>query len=92
MRVLILSAGLADLGPAAAGALVGRAWADLGHQVAVVPLAIGGPALADAVSDLPDVVLLRPGTGDSSAHLGRDLRAALETGTVLVDLTGDCPG
>lgn len=91
MRVLILSAGLSDLRPAEAGALVGRAWADLGHQVALVPLGIGGQGLADAVSRIPDVVLLRPAAGQSSVSLGRGLRAALDAGTVLVDLTGDCP-
>ncbi len=91
MRVLILSAGLADLGPGEAGAVVGRAWADLGHQVAVVPLGTGGTALADAVSGIPDVVLLQPGEGESSAALGREVHASLGTHTILVDLTGDCP-
>ncbi|HSN12852.1 MAG TPA: glycerate kinase [Propionibacteriaceae bacterium] len=91
MRVLILSAGLADLGPADAGALVARAWADLGHQVALVPLGIGGQGLAEAVSAIPGVVVLRPAPGPSSAPLGRELREALDAPTVLVDLTGECP-
>jgi glycerate 2-kinase len=91
MRVLILSAGLADLRPGAAGALVGRAWADLGHQVAVVPLGTGGEALAEAVSDIPDVAFLRAEAGESSVALGRELRESLGSRTILVDLTGDCP-
>lgn len=90
MRVLVISAGLADLGPAAAGAAVGAAWADLGHQVAVIPLGIGGPALADAVSGIPGTAVLTPTAGESSAGLGHEL-AALEARTILVDLTGDCP-
>ena len=58
MRVLVISAGLADLPPAAAGAAVGAAWADLGHQVAVVPIGIGGQGLLDAMSGVPGAAVV----------------------------------
>ncbi len=91
MRVLVISAGLADLPPAAAGAAVGAAWAELGHQVAVVPIGIGGQGLVDAASGLPGTAVLTPTPGDSSAALGVELAAALDATTILVDLTGACP-
>ena len=92
MRVLVISAGLPSLGPAAAGSAVGAAWAELGHQVAVVAIGIGGRRLVDAVGSIPGTEVLLPVAGRSSEGLGRDL-AALDpdTRTVLVDLTGDCP-
>ena len=90
MRVLVISAGVADLSPAAAGAVVGAAWADLAHQVAVVPIGVGGQGLVDAASGIPGAAVLIPRAGESSADLGREL-AAVQAGTVLVDLTGDCP-
>jgi len=70
---------------------VGSAWADLGHEVAVVPMGIGGHALAAAVSGVAGAVVVTPRPGGSSAELGRDLAAAGEAHTILVDLTGDCP-
>lgn len=91
MRVLVVATRLADLGPAEAGAAIGAAWADLGHQVAVVPFGTGGAGLVDAVGAIPGAVVLTPAPGASSAPLGRDLAAVSETGTILVDLTGDCP-
>jgi glycerate kinase len=91
MRVLVISAGLADLPPAAAGAAVGAAWADLGHQVAVVPIGIGGQGLLDAMSGVPGTTVVTAQAGESSAHLGRELVAAMDAGTVVLDLTGDCP-
>lgn len=93
MRVLVISAGLADLGPLGAGRAVGAPWADLGHQVAVVPIGTGGQTLVDAASSIPGTAVLRPRAGESSADLGRELTAAVEADvrTILVDLTGDCP-
>jgi len=91
MRVLVISAGIAGLDPAAAGSAVGSAWADLGHQVAVVPIGIGGAGLVAAVSTIPGAVVVTPGPGESSAQVGLDLAAARDARTILVDLTGDCP-
>jgi len=93
MRVLVIAAGLADLGPLGAGTAVGAPWADLGHQVAVVPIGTGGQTLVDAASSIPGTAVLRPRAGESSADLGRELTAAVEADvrTILVDLTGDCP-
>lgn len=92
MRVLVLATGVADLSPAAAGAEVGTAWARLGHQVAVVPMAAGGPDLAAAVADLPHVAVVAAGEG-TSERAGAEIAAALACGatTVLLDLTGPCP-
>jgi glycerate 2-kinase len=91
MRVLVISAGLGDLGPAAAGTAIGSAWDDLGHQVAVVPIGIGGQGLVDAVSGIRDTAVVTPQAGESSAELGRELAAARDAATILVDLTGECP-
>jgi glycerate kinase len=91
MRVLVISAGLADLPPASAGAAIGAAWAELGHQVAVVPIGIGGQGLVEAMSGIPGTTVITPKAGESSADLGRELATALEAGTIVVDLTGDCP-
>ncbi len=91
MRVLVISAGVADLTPVAAGRVIGAAWADRGHQVAVVPIGVGGQGLVDAVSGIPGTAVLVPRAGESSAELGRELAAASQAGTVLIDLTGDCP-
>jgi glycerate 2-kinase len=91
MRVLVISAGIAGLDPGAAGSAVGSAWADLGHQVAVVPIGIGGSGLVAAVSTIPGAVVVTPGPGESSAQVGLDLAAARDADTILVDLTGDCP-
>lgn len=91
MRVLVCSAGTATLDPREAGTVVAEAWAGLGHQVAVVPLATAGDRLAAAVSGLPGVALVRPAPGASSSHdVGFDI-AASDAATVLVDLTGPCP-
>lgn len=91
MRVLVISAGIGGLDPVAAGAAVASAWADLGHQVAVVPIGIGGAGLVAAVSTIPGAVVVTPGPGESSAQVGLDLAAARDARTILVDLTGDCP-
>lgn len=91
MRVLVISAGIAGLDPGAAGSALAAAWADLGHQVAVVPIGIGGPGLVAAVSTIPGAVVVTAGAGESSAQLGLDLAAARDADTILVDLTGDCP-
>ncbi len=93
MRVLVLATGVAELSPAAAGAVVGGAWARLGHQVAVVPIAVGGPGLASAVADMPQVAVVSAGEGASSEQAGAEIAAALACGatTVLLDLTGSCP-
>jgi glycerate kinase len=91
MRVLVISAGLEGLAPGAAGSALASAWADLGHQVAVVPIGIGGPSLVAAVSTIPGAVVVTPGPGDSSAQVGLDLAAARDARTILVDLTRDCP-
>jgi glycerate kinase len=91
MRVLVISAGLGDLCAVSAGTTVGSAWADLGHQVAVVPMGIGGATLVDAVSGIAGAVVVTPRPGESSAELGREMAAAGEAHTILVDLTGDCP-
>jgi glycerate kinase len=94
MRVLVLATGVADLSPAAAGAEVAGAWARLGHQVAVVPMAAGGPGLAAAVADMPHVAVVAAGAGPSSEQAGAEIAAALACGatTVLLDLTAACPG
>lgn len=81
---------MADLSPAQAGAAVGAAWANLGHQVAVVPLGIGGQGLREAVNGLPKVTVLTPGRGESSSSLAQELLAARDADTILVDLAGDC--
>lgn len=91
MRVLVISAGLVGLGPTAAGAVVGATWADLGHQVAVVPIGVGGQALIDAVSAIAGTAVLTPEPGESSAILGEQLAASRDASTILMDLTGDCP-
>jgi glycerate kinase len=93
MRVLVLATGVADLSPAAAGAEVGGAWARLGHQVAVVPMAAGGAGLASAVADLPHVAVVAAGQGPTSEKAGAEIAAALACGatTVLLDLTAACP-
>lgn len=83
MRVLVLATTTAGLRPQQAGSLVGAAWARRGHAVAVVPMAEGGDALADAVADLGrDVAVARDPLGLRDAVLEG-------YGTVLVDLTED---
>jgi glycerate kinase len=90
MRVLVISAGIAGLDPGSAGTAVGSAWADLGHQVAVVPIGIGGSGLVAAVRTIPGAVVVTAGEGESSRQLGVDIAAARDADTILVDLTGDC--
>lgn len=94
MRVLVATDGIGGLDSLAAGQALAAGWAEAGHQVAVVPLAAGGPSLERAVAALAGG---RPGPAGfwvaSAAGLaGRfaDLPAA---GRIVVDLTTDpAPG
>ena len=52
MRVLVATDGIGGLDSLAAGQALAAGWAEAGHQVAVVPLATGGPALERAVAAL----------------------------------------
>lgn len=52
MRILVVSEGLGGLGASEAGAAVASAWADRGHQVAVVPMAVAGPRFVATVASL----------------------------------------
>jgi glycerate kinase len=83
MRVLVLAEAIAGLGARETGATVGRAWADHGHQVAVVPLAAAGGDVAGAVDDLMGdrsgiVVIQAVADPDGSAGLGRTVRGLLD--------------
>lgn len=49
MRVLIASDGIAGLGSAETSEVIGRAFAAHGAQVAIVPMAVQGPALHQAI-------------------------------------------
>lgn len=61
MRVLIACDGVAGLDSAAAGEVIGTAFAEQGAQVAVYPMAAGGPALTSALRRLiPSVGLHSP--------------------------------
>lgn len=53
LRVAVVTGRIGDLDPAAAGAAIGRGFAPRG-QVAVVPVATGGPDLAVAIGSLWD--------------------------------------
>lgn len=104
MRALICADAIGGLPSAVAGRALGRAFAASGRrvQVAVVPLAAGGPALQDALRELgrDDVVAEAPGEpGDASgfdraattAGLGQALLSALDAaggppGRLVLDL------
>lgn len=102
MRVLICSDAVGALSSWDAGAALGRAWAQVSAstQVAVVPLASGGPALVRALADLGDdaTVVSTPVPGEAvgvdpsstSLPLGERLADALRTRPrrVVIDLTG----
>lgn len=84
MRVLVAADAMAGLDPRGTSEIIGRAFADAGAEVAVVPLAEGGVGFADAVAELdPAGELARP------ANL-RDLLRSLTSGstTLWLDLTG----
>ncbi len=87
MRVLIAADAMAGLGPRGASEVIAEAFAEAGAQVAVVPLADGGPAFADAFAEVdPDGVIAQPGT------LAEVLEALTRgTSTLRMDLTNLAP-
>ncbi len=81
MKVLIASDRIGRLGPAEASDVVAEAFAARGAQVAVTPLALGGPDLADAIARFaPRATIVRPKGLD-------DVPAALTTNPTFLDLT-----
>lgn len=75
---------MAGLDPRGTSEIIGRAFADAGAEVAVVPLAEGGAGFADAVAELdPAGELSRPG---SLSDLSGSLRSG--SSTLWLDLTG----
>lgn len=88
MRVLVLGAAASGLGPRDAGAVVGQAFAQRGHQVALVPVAEQTSALAAALADLPEP---RPALIPAARRASELARAVRRAGaaTVLVDLGHD---
>ena len=63
MRVLVAADAMAGLSPRGTSEVIASAFADAGAQVAVVPLADGGEAFADAMADVdPDCFVVRPGS------------------------------
>lgn len=102
MRILVATDRVGGLASADAGRAVGRAFADAGAQVAVVPVGVRGAALADALAALgEDAVVVGgaeppgpPVTGvdphSSSLALGAAVAAALAArpAHLVVDLTG----
>lgn len=84
MRVVVISDAVAGLSPAAASEHIGVQFADRGAQVAVVPLAVSGPALRDSVAAcLSGALFVAP-------TQAADLLAALETEapSLVLDLSG----
>lgn len=95
MRVLVACERSGDLDAFAMGEVLGRAWADLGAVVAVVPMAVSGPELRAAVAPAGLRVVVPPATVEpawaaTSFPVGLALAAtcsAAEPGQVAVDLT-----
>lgn len=88
MRALIASDSIAGLPSSGVGDVIGRAFADEGAQVAVIPMATGGPALAEALQQLaPATDVVRPASLDAAI----DVLRTLDGVTRFVDLT-DIPG
>lgn len=87
MRVVVAVDAVAGLTPRAASDLVAAEFAAQGAEVAVVPLAVGGAALHDALGEAsPGAVVVKPRDAAGVA------RALLGDHTALVlDLTGDLP-
>ncbi|MEA4944075.1 MAG: glycerate kinase [Propionicimonas sp.] len=94
LRVLVASDAIGELDPPQAGAAIARGWAEVA-QVAVVPLADGGPALGAALAALLDGDQAVDGprwrvsagdtlvvglTSGTSAHLGTWLADCLAVG------------
>ncbi|HNV10042.1 MAG TPA: glycerate kinase [Propionibacteriaceae bacterium] len=93
MRVVVATAAFAHLTPGATGAALARAWAGLGAEVAVVPLADAGAGFATAWSELTgeSCVVVEsdppsPGLnlGATSASVGEALLTADPTAARLV--------
>ncbi len=99
MRVLVLAGIVGDLGPSEAGAAIAGAWADLGHQVAVVPIARTGPETDAVVADLTagdgsTVVVRAECDSGTTVALGQAVVPALESGhpdEIWLDLTVALP-
>ncbi len=94
MRVLVACQRLGTLDARAVGRLLAGGWADLGATVAVVPMAVSGAELQEALDPAGVHVVVPPsrdgGTGwrESSAPLGDALTAAQAGGgCVALDLT-----
>lgn len=84
MRVLVAADAMVGLGPRDASEVIARAFAEAGAQVAVVPLADGGPWFEPAVAAFdPSAAVASPSTLEEAL-------AALQgvTPTLYVDLTG----
>jgi len=84
VRVLVLVEAIGDMGAGLVGASVARAWANRGHQVALVPQAAAGAGLGGAVTDLlgasSGILVVtdpHPGTETSTA-LGEALAEACD--------------
>lgn len=84
MRVLVACDAMAGLGPRRSSEVIARAFADVGAQVAVIPVATNGDDLSDALSTIDEPVELRRVTAPA------ELLDALEPGerTLVLDLTG----
>ena len=90
MRVLVAADALAGLGARDASEVIATAFLDAGAQVAVVPLADGGEAFADAVAELdPDGYLVRPRSLTEMLETlsGKGAPSDSATATIRVDLT-----
>lgn len=87
MRVLVAADAMAGLDPRGASEVIAEAFAGAGAQVAVVPLADGGPWFASTVADFdPAAAVARPSTlADVVTSLSADAPARY------VDLTGVAP-
>lgn len=83
MRVLVACDAMAGLGPRGSSEVVARAFAEVGAQVAVIPVATNGEDLVDALTTIDEPTELRAVTGLS------DLFDVLEPGpgALVLDLT-----
>ncbi len=89
MRVLVAADAMAGLDPRGASEVIATAFAETGAQVAVIPLADGGAAFADAVAQLEpvDVVTEPRSLSETLEVLSRPVKNPGERSTLWVDLT-----
>lgn len=92
MRVLVAADAMAGLGPRGTSEVIAAAFADIGADVAVVPLAEGGDGFADAIAELdPAGFLARPDSLEQALHALSHLQSVPVASKIRVDLTALTP-